>query len=849
MPHISIDLRAEFRAGVVEPWLAGHARGLTPNPCVRCNGNVRIDAMLALAERLGAQTLATGHYARLPSSSTPTGAAGLCCAWRPTREGPELRPRRLLRPPPSPACAFPWASCESPRCASTPARRGLAVAGQRDSQDLCFLAGSGRARFLERHGRLGRRARADPRSRRAACSASTTARTASRSASAAAWGSAGETRCTCWRPTRRATRSRSVRASSCSPARWSCAEVTLHLPAPTVDSVKIRYRGRAVAVPSAGARTAAGPPCGRERRARGADRAHRPGAARVPVRRASCSSATGPSPPELGRHVGRPVAGVAPSGDSRGLSLRSGSMTSDEIRESYLAFFEERGHLRIPSASLVPSAHDPSALLTVAGMHPLKPYFLGRRDAAGAPPDELPEELSRGRHRQGRGHDQAPDVLRDARQLLLRGLLQAGGDRLRVGALARGLRPRRRGHLGDGLRRRRRARPRPRRGGDRDLDVRRGPARADRRMPALGELLAGRPDGAVRALLGALPRPGPSRSAAPRISRAARTSASSSTGTSSSPSTTCSRRRPASASGSRRLPARNIDTGLGLNRMAAILQGKDSVFETDQFWPLIELGQELSGRSYGEEWSSDRALRILADHGRATTFLIADGVVPSNEDRGYVLRRVMRRAIQQGRSLAMEPGFLTRYGERVRELMAGAYPELVRAVERDRTLAGLRGGELRAHARPGQPPARGADRPRPGAGVHDDRGQRRFHAPRHLRLPLRGHARAARRARPRGRGGELCRADGGPARPRPRRRRRRRRRRRGVREQARELAEEAGSPTRFTGYETDAPADHRRGRRARPRWTRTRTVASATSSSWRSRPSTPPVGARSPTRA
>jgi alanyl-tRNA synthetase len=124
------------------------------------------------------------------------------------------------------------------------------------------------------------------------------------------------------------------------------------------------------------------------------------------------------------------------------------------------------------------------------------------------------------------------------------------------------------------------------------------------------------------------------------------------------------------------LPANNIDTGLGLNRMAAILQGKESVFETDQFQPLIDLGEELSGRRYGEEESTDRALRILADHSRAMTFLVADGVVPSNEDRGYVLRRVMRRAILQGRALELESGFLTRYGERVREVMGGAYPEL-----------------------------------------------------------------------------------------------------------------------------------------------------------------------------
>jgi alanyl-tRNA synthetase len=124
------------------------------------------------------------------------------------------------------------------------------------------------------------------------------------------------------------------------------------------------------------------------------------------------------------------------------------------------------------------------------------------------------------------------------------------------------------------------------------------------------------------------------------------------------------------------LPAKNIDTGLGLNRLAVILQQQPSVFETDQFAPLIVLGEELSGRTYGKEFATDRALRILADHGRAMTFLIADGVVPSNEDRGYVLRRIMRRAIREGRKLEVDPGFLTRYSAVVTELMGAEYPEL-----------------------------------------------------------------------------------------------------------------------------------------------------------------------------
>ncbi len=124
------------------------------------------------------------------------------------------------------------------------------------------------------------------------------------------------------------------------------------------------------------------------------------------------------------------------------------------------------------------------------------------------------------------------------------------------------------------------------------------------------------------------------------------------------------------------LPANNIDTGMGLNRMAAVLQNKETVFETDQFAPLIELGEQLSGQRYGETFATDKALRVLADHGRAITFLLSDGVVPSNEDRGYVLRRIMRRAIQHGRSIGLEPGFLPRYADVVTELMAAYYPRL-----------------------------------------------------------------------------------------------------------------------------------------------------------------------------
>jgi len=349
-------------------------------------------------------------------------------------------------------------------------------------------------------------------------------------------------------------------------------------------------------------------------------------------------------------------------------------MTSDEIRELYLGFFEERGHRRIPSASLVPSAHDPSALLTVAGMHPLKPYFLGQEtppaprltdcqkvfrtvdiDNVGNTPRHLTFFEMLGNF--SFGDYFKAQAIEFAWQLSLEVFgLDAGDIWVTVfeGDDGLGLGPDQEAidcWLAMGVPHERivqcsrsenfwQAGPSGPCGPCSELYLDRGaehgspedlPGGENERFLEYWNLVFMQFD-----------------------------------------------QQPSEDGGSvlRPLPANNIDTGLGLNRMAAILQDKQSVFETDQFWPLIELGQELSGRRYGESSATDRAMRILADHSRATTFLVADGVVPSNEDRGYVLRRVMRRAIQQGRALELDPGFLTRYSERVRELMGGAYPEL-----------------------------------------------------------------------------------------------------------------------------------------------------------------------------
>jgi alanyl-tRNA synthetase len=350
-------------------------------------------------------------------------------------------------------------------------------------------------------------------------------------------------------------------------------------------------------------------------------------------------------------------------------------MTSDEIRERYLSFFEERGHRRVPSASLVPSAHDPSALLTVAGMHPLKPYFLGLQKppaprltscqkvfrtvdidnvgntAAHLTFFEMLGNFSFGDYFKAEAIEFAWGLSRDVfgfDESDIWVTVFEGDDGLRLGSDQEAIDL----WLAVGVPRERivecprsenfwQAGPTGPCGPCSELYVDRGlehgapddlPGGENERFLEYWNLVFMQYD----------QEPAPDE-----------------------PGTVL---KP--------LPARNIDTGLGLNRMAAILQKKQSVFETDQFQPLIELGEELSGQRYGQDFDSDRALRILADHSRAMTFLTADGVVPSNEDRGYVLRRVMRRAIQQGLALELEPGFLTRYSARVREIMGGAYPEL-----------------------------------------------------------------------------------------------------------------------------------------------------------------------------
>jgi tRNA-uridine 2-sulfurtransferase len=152
VPHLTLDLEQAFRATVVDGFIEGYRSGRTPNPCVVCNGELRIDAMLDLAERVGAGSLATGHYARVVDDGEgPLLAAAVDSAKDQTYMLSALRPDSLAR------LCFPLAELTKPETREIAARAGLSVADKRESQDLCFLAGEGKRSFLARHAGLNER--------------------------------------------------------------------------------------------------------------------------------------------------------------------------------------------------------------------------------------------------------------------------------------------------------------------------------------------------------------------------------------------------------------------------------------------------------------------------------------------------------------------------------------------------------------------------------------------------------------------------------------------------------------------------------------------------------------------
>jgi tRNA-uridine 2-sulfurtransferase len=242
LPHLSIDLRAEFRAGVVDPWLSEHAAGLTPNPCVRCNGEVRLDAMLNLAGRLGAGALATGHYARVRD--------GLLRVAVDERKDQSyalaaLSPESLAR------MRFPLGSLTKPQVRELAEQAGLAVARRPDSQDLCFLAGTGHAAFLARHGAaqgLGERPGAilDLSGRRLGTHRGVhTVTIGQRHGLGFGGGGAGGPLYVLATDARANTVTVGPR-ERLSTRRFGVRDATLHRDGLCVDAVKVRYRGRRV---------------------------------------------------------------------------------------------------------------------------------------------------------------------------------------------------------------------------------------------------------------------------------------------------------------------------------------------------------------------------------------------------------------------------------------------------------------------------------------------------------------------------------------------------------------------------------------------------------------------------
>ncbi len=124
------------------------------------------------------------------------------------------------------------------------------------------------------------------------------------------------------------------------------------------------------------------------------------------------------------------------------------------------------------------------------------------------------------------------------------------------------------------------------------------------------------------------------------------------------------------------LPSRNIDTGAGLERLLPVLQGVSSPYETDLIRPIVATAEQITGTRYGRDEQTDVSLRILADHARAMTMLVSDGVLPSNEGRGYVLRRVIRRAVLRAQRLGVTGDVTPRLVETVASVLGGAYPSV-----------------------------------------------------------------------------------------------------------------------------------------------------------------------------
>ena len=349
-------------------------------------------------------------------------------------------------------------------------------------------------------------------------------------------------------------------------------------------------------------------------------------------------------------------------------------MKGSQIRETFLRYFEERGHTRVPSASLIP-AGDPTLLFTNAGMVPFKRIFTGeeRRDYVRAVSAQKSV-------RAGGKHNDLENVGRTARHHTFFEMLGnfSFGDYFKREAIE---------YAWELL--------------TRDFGIEKSRMVAtvftdDDEAFSLWKKVAGLTDDRIFRLgekdnfwsMGDTGPCGPCSEVhfhqGDHITCAEEAAGRPCQGV----ACDCDRwleiwnlvfmqfNRDASGTMTP-LPRPSIDTGMGLERIAAVLQGKLSSWETDLFAPLIARVGELAGKRYGAHEPDDVSLRVIADHGRTATFLIADGVVPSNEWRGYVLRRIMRRAMRHGRMLGLTEPFLWKTVAWVTEIMGSAYPEIV----------------------------------------------------------------------------------------------------------------------------------------------------------------------------
>jgi alanyl-tRNA synthetase len=348
--------------------------------------------------------------------------------------------------------------------------------------------------------------------------------------------------------------------------------------------------------------------------------------------------------------------------------------TAAEIREGFLSFFEEKGHLRRPSASLIPRADDHSTLLTTAGMQPQMPFFLGR-EAPPAPTTTTAQKVFRtvdidevgldtyhltffemlgnfsfGQYFKEGAIEYATEFVQER--------LRLDWDRIWVSV-----------HAGD-------------------PELKLGP---DSEAIELWKAI-GMPAGRIVPLpssenFWSVGGPGP---CGPDSEMYYDWGEEHGCGTADC-KPGCSRCErflefwnlvfmayELHGDGTLTpLPKQNVDTGLGLERAARIVQQVASVYDTDGYQRIMSWIAERSGVAYGDSPDATKAHRVLADHGRGMTFLVAEGITPSNEGRGYVLRRIVRRAVQHALRIGVEDAFLGDLADAVIEQMGDAYPELV----------------------------------------------------------------------------------------------------------------------------------------------------------------------------